>query len=170
LPNRPIVLAAIRNLVGPLQRTEFSLLLQGWGFMPGATVSIKSSASAQCGSQSKACLSACPSACKGMPTMTGGTSPVLCRTDCAVQLADNPVTYFGYSLMKVTFDQLKNNLQPPNMDGSQLQAQAVDLLLLLSQPLQITVTNPDQSSVNFTETAMPMPMQMPMPDMSAPDL
>ena len=153
--NPPVVLAAIRHQEGPLQKLTFSLELQGWGFMPGATVAIKSTANAQC--STTACLNACPKDCTGTPMVLGAGMPtVYCKTDCVVQLADNPVTYLGTTLMKVAFDPMKNALQSPNRDMTKMQGQAVDLLLLLSQPLVITVTNPDGASTVFTELGMSM--------------
>lgn len=150
----PVILAVLRSLEGPLQTIRYSLLLQGWGFQPAATVSVHSTASVQCATGS-ACNEACPTACTSTGMGTGGPGSGTCLTGCTVKISESDVVHSGPALIQVNLDATKNLLQQPSMTGSGgAFVQPIDLLQLLSQPLQITVTNPDQKASLFQEAAM----------------
>lgn len=150
----PVILAVIRSQQGPLQSIHYSLLVQGWGFQPTAKVSIQSTASVQCAAGS-ACNSACTSACVGPGMGMGGPGSGTCLTDCAVVADESEIVHSGPALIQVNLDPNKNILQLPPAPGSGGQfVQPIDLLQLLSQPLRLTVKNPDQSQSSFEEAAL----------------
>lgn len=150
----PVTLAVIRSQQGPLQSIHYSLLLQGWGFAPTATVAIRSTASVQCAAGS-ACNAACSSACTGNGMGMGGPGSGVCLTECAVAADAADIVHSGPALIQVNLEPGKNILQLPPAPGSGGSfVQPIDLLQLLSQPLRLTVTNPDQSQSSFEEAAL----------------
>lgn len=150
----PVTLAVIRSQQGPLQSIHYSLLLQGWGFQPTATVAIRSTASVQCATGS-ACNAACTASCTGTGIGMGGPGSGVCLTDCAVVAEPSDIVHSGPALIQVNLEPEKNILQLPPAPGSGgLFVQPIDLLQLLSQPLRFTVTNPDQSQSVFEEAAL----------------
>lgn len=151
----PVILAVLRSQTGPLQTIQNSLLLGGWGFEPAATLSIHSTAEVQC-AMGSACNTACLTPCTG--TGMGGTGSGTCLTGCTVTIGATDVVHSGPALIQVNLDLAKNILQQPPLAGSgEAPVQPIDLLQLLSQPLQITVTNPDQKTALFQEAAMRRP-------------
>lgn len=151
----PVILAVTRHQDGPLQSISYSLLIAGWGFQPTATVTIASTASVQCATGS-ACNSVCPTTCSGTGMGMGGLpGSGTCLTDCRVTADDAELVRRGPGLIEVDLDPQKNVLQEGAAPGSGAQfVQPIDLLQLLSQPLRITVKNPDQAATTFTEVAM----------------
>ncbi len=83
----------------------------------------------------------------------GGPGTGTCLTDCSITTVTSDAVHSGPGLILVSLDPTLNNLQDPQSSGTGL-VQPIDLLQLLSQPLQITVTNPDQKSTQFQEVAM----------------
>lgn len=150
----PVTLAVVRSQQGPLQSIRYSLLLQGWGFQPTATVAIRSTASVQCAAGS-ACNSACTAPCTGNGIGMGGPGNGVCLTSCQVVADPSDIVHRGPALIEVNLEPAKNILQLPPAPGSGgAFVQPIDLLQLLSQPLRLTVTNPDQSQSVFEETAL----------------
>lgn len=153
----PVLLAAIRRQAGPLSALRYSLLLQGWGLAPATRVSIKSTALVQCATGSL-CNTACPTACTGGMGGMGGPGSGTCLTGCALTLADSDIIHVGPALIEVNFDPARNILQSLAAQGSGAPLmQPIDLLQLLSQPLQITLTDPNGATVTFTEKGVEGP-------------
>lgn len=152
----PVILAAIRRQEGPLAAISYTLQVQGWGFQPTATLSVQSTASVQCAAGSS-CNTACKSACTALGMGMGGPGSGTCLTDCTVGIDEVDLVRSGPALIQVNLAPEKNILQqvlvPGNSGG--LFVQPIDLLVLLTQPLRITVTNPDLTQVVFQETGQP---------------
>lgn len=150
----PVTLAVIRSQEGPLRSIQYALRLQGWGYQPTANVSIRSTASVQCATGS-ACNAACTSLCAGGVMGMGGPGNGTCLTDCAVGIEEADLVHSGPALIQVNLQPGRNVLQLPPAPGSGGSfVQPIDLLQLLSQPLRVTVTNPDGSQNTFEETAL----------------
>jgi hypothetical protein len=82
-----------------------------------------------------------------------------CLTNCTIATADSDILHSGPALVEVDLDPGKNVLQQSAMSGGEGEGQFVqpiDLLQLLSQPLQITLTNPDGATTSFEETPLTM--------------
>ena len=153
----PVILSVIRRQEGPLQSIRFSLLLQGWGFQPAAALSIQSTALVQCATGSD-CNTACPTTCSGMGMAGPGSGT--CLTDCKVATADSDSQHSGPGLVEIDLDPAKNLLQRRDAateNGGQF-VQPIDLLQLLSQPLKLTLTNPDGTATSFEESPLAMTM------------
>lgn len=147
----PVILAVIRRQEGPLLSIRYGLQVQGWGLSPKASLTLQSTARVQCATGSS-CNSACPTACAAGGGAVGGPGSGTCLTDCTVRIDEADLGRSGPALIQVNLDPEKNILQQGAAPGSGgTLVQPIDLLLLLTQPLRITMTNPDQSQVVFQE-------------------
>lgn len=165
---QPVIMAALRREEGPLSNLQNSIVLQGWNFQPNASVTMTSSAIEFCNTNAADCLTRCPSRCAftvgmrvdnmGGQTDMGasdmGTSNE-CVTGCAVVPTLNAR---GPALLEMNLDSSLNtvvsNTDPKATTTSSTPQISIGLLSLISQPLTITVSNPDQTKTPaFTEVA-----------------
>lgn len=160
----PIVLSAIRRSEGPVSNMHASMLLYGWGFKPAAAVTLKSPYPVQCEDSNESCVKACPTktTCAVRDAVQNTTVQVSCRTDCTL---DHTAVRSGPALIELSFDSTKNLLQKGTFDTTgnpEMNVRSVDLLQLLSGPLNITLTDPDDSAskITFSESLFDLPATM----------
>jgi len=158
----PVILSAIRRQEGPLANMRSSMLIYGWGLKPNANIVLKSPYPVQCDVSNTECATACPTAttCTFKDFASGNVINIPCRTDCTVKAE---VVRSGPALIQLEFDSSKNFLQEGTFDATGspgMNVRSVDLLQLLSGPLDINVSDPDDSSINlkFSEAGQFGPM------------
>jgi hypothetical protein len=154
----PVILSAIRRQEGPLTNMHSSMLIYGWGFKPNANVVLKSPFPVQCDASNVECAAACPTltTCAFKDFASGNLISIPCRKDCTVQ---KEIVHSGPALIQLDFDSSKNFLQEGTVDtaGSPgMSVRSVDLLQLLSGPLEVSLSDPEDASISlkFSEVGL----------------
>lgn len=156
----PLILSAIRRQEGPLTNMRSSMLLYGWGFEPTTEVHLQSPFPVECDQSDAGCVAACPTetTCSFKQASDGSTVTVPCRTDCVVQAE---VVHTGPALIELNFDSSKNFLKEGTFvtsgtSGMSMTTRSIDLLQLLSGPLNVTLTLPSDSTFSLKYSEIPM--------------
>jgi hypothetical protein len=169
----PSIIDITRNIQGSLRYETYSLKIQGWGFLPTATVDIRSSAVVRCDPRQtqSACYMRCQytSDCASYDSSSGNQTNQFCM--CSIEFDPTlDVLHVGPATIIVILHPEANVLQ--ESDGMR---PPIGLADLTSRPLTVTVTNPGAAPIKQTEADQLMPDMAgadlsPPPDMAMPDL
>lgn len=149
----PKIFGITRNVHGSFASETYTLTIDGWGFAPGATVTILSGATLRCQPGGK-CAIDCPNTtCPTYGGMGGGAQGQYCGCTVSVDQGRD-VTHTGPATIVVKLDRDANNLSDETTDGG-VAPLPIGLPDLISRPLQITVQNPDGTCAQATEQDLP---------------